>query len=129
MLVRPTLLRGTHGKRSRATSPHTARIVRRYMKQVVRSGTGSAAAVPGVSVAGKTGTAELRTTVPDQNVVVTPGETQPNPDDTTDTDAWFVAFAPAGHPTVAVAVLLVGQGAGGTTAAPAAKTVLEAALR
>jgi cell division protein FtsI/penicillin-binding protein 2 len=82
-----------------------------------------------VSVAGKTGTAELRTTVPDENVVTTPGDTQPDPEDTTDTDAWFVAFAPAGRPTVAVAVLLVGQGAGGDTAAPAAKVVLEAALK
>ena len=48
---------------------------------------------------------------------------------TTDTDAWFVAFAPARAPKVAVAVMLVGQGAGGETAAPAARVVLEAALR
>jgi peptidoglycan glycosyltransferase len=40
-----------------------------------------------------------------------------------------VAFAPYRRPHVAVAVLLVGQGAGGETAAPAAKTVIEAALR
>ena len=47
--------------------------------------------------------------------------TQPPPeDDTTDTDAWFVAFAPLRKPRIAVAVLLVGQGAGGDTAAPAA---------
>ena len=39
-----------------------------------------------------------------------------------------MAFAPYRHPRVAVAVLLVGQGAGGETAAPAAKTVIEAAL-
>ncbi|MEA2294763.1 MAG: penicillin-binding protein [Solirubrobacteraceae bacterium] len=129
-LVRPTLLRGGQGQRSRATSPHTARIVRRYMKRVVESGTGSAAAIPGVSVAGKTGTAELRTTVPDAVVIAPPGAAQPQPqaNDITDTDAWFVAFAPAGRPAVAVAVLLVGQGAGGATAAPAAKTVLQAAL-
>jgi penicillin-binding protein A len=129
MLVRPTLLRGQQGRRSRATSAHTARIVRRFMRQVVKSGTGAAAAVPGVSVAGKTGTAELRTTVKDENTIVTPGETTPDPDDTTDTDAWFVAFAPTTRPQVAVAVLLVGQGAGGATAAPAAKVVLEAALK
>jgi penicillin-binding protein A len=128
-LVRPTLLRGAQGKRSRAASARTARVVRRYMRQVVKSGTGAAAAVPGVAVAGKTGTAELRTTVPDENVLVTPGDTVPDPDDTTDTDAWFVAFAPAARPQVAVAVLLVGQGAGGATAAPAAKVVLEAALK
>jgi cell division protein FtsI/penicillin-binding protein 2 len=129
VLVRPTLLRGDQGARSRATSAATARVVRRFMRRVVTSGTGAAAAVPGVKVAGKTGTAELRTTVPDSNVVVTPGDTAPDPEDTTDTDAWFVAFAPAGRPKVAVAVLLVGQGAGGDTAAPAARTVLEAALK
>ncbi len=49
--------------------------------------------------------------------------------DTTDTDAWFAAFAPLREPRVAVAVLLVGQGAGGATAAPAARVVLEAALK
>jgi cell division protein FtsI/penicillin-binding protein 2 len=50
-------------------------------------------------------------------------------DDTSDTDAWFTAFAPMREPRVAVSVLLVGQGAGGATAAPAAKEVLEAALK
>lgn len=83
------------------------------MLGVVESGTGTAAAIPGVAVAGKTGTAELR----------------PNSKNPKDADAWFVAFAPAGHPTVAVAVMLVGAGFGGTAAAPIAKQVLEAALR
>ena len=50
-----------------------------------------------------------------------PTPTQPPPeDDTTDTDAWFAAFAPYSEPRIAVAVLLVGQGTGGDTAAPAA---------
>ena len=89
-----------------------ARQVRAMMLQVVRSGTGTAAALPGVEVAGKTGTAELR----------------PNSRDPRDADAWFVAFAPASHPRVAVAVMLVGAGFGGTTAAPIAKEVLQAAL-
>ena len=82
------------------------------MIQVVRSGTGTAAAIPGVQVAGKTGTAELR-----------PNSTNPK-----DSDAWFVAFAPAQHPKVAVAVMLVGAGFGGTSAAPIARHVLQAAL-
>ena len=86
--------------------------VRSMMIQVVRSGTGTAAAIPGVQVAGKTGTAELR-----------PNSTNPK-----DSDAWFVAFAPAQHPKVAVAVMLVGAGFGGTAAAPIARQVLQAAL-
>ena len=44
-----------------------------------------------------------------------------------DTDAWFVAFAPEIRPRVVVAVLLPHDGAGGTTAAPPAKVVLEEA--
>jgi cell division protein FtsI/penicillin-binding protein 2 len=100
------------------------------MRAVVKSGTGIGARVPGVSVAGKTGTAELRSTVTEPPLQLAPGVTPtPQPeDDKTDTDAWFVAFAPYRHPQVAVAVLLVGQGAGGETAAPAARTVIEAAL-
>ena len=86
--------------------------VRSMMIGVVRSGTGTAAAIPGVEVAGKTGTAELR----------------PNSSNPIDADAWFVAFAPAQDPRIAVAVMLVGAGFGGTTAAPIAKQVLQAAL-
>ena len=91
---------------------NVAHQVRSMMIQVVRSGTGTAAAIPGVQVAGKTGTAELR-----------PNSTNPK-----DSDAWFVAFAPAQRPTVAVAVMLVGAGFGGATAAPIARQVLQAAL-
>ena len=93
-------------------STNVAHEVRSMMLDVVRSGTGTAAAIPGVEVAGKTGTAELR-----------PNSTNPK-----DSDAWFVAFAPAQHPTVAVAVMLVGAGFGGATAAPIARQVLQAAL-
>ena len=85
------------------------------MLAVVRGGTGTAAAVPGVEVAGKTGTAELRPTA----------DATPDP---RNTDAWFVAFAPARSPRVAVAVMLVGAGAGGQAAAPIARQVLQAAL-
>ena len=51
--------------------------------------------------------------------------------DPTDTDAWFAAYAPAGNgrPRVAVGVLLVASGAGGDTAAPAARDVLLAGLK
>jgi hypothetical protein len=127
-LVRPTFLRGQRGRASRAATAATARTIKAYMRRVINDGTGGAAAIPGVKVAGKTGTAELRSTVRDDTAQ--PGDPdQPVEDDRTDTDAWFVAFAPAGRPKVAVAVLLVGQGTGGETAAPAAKVVLEAALK
>ena len=112
---------------ARATSARVARTVRRFMRAVVTSGTGVAAAIPGVAVAGKTGTAELRDTTNDDPVPEEPGAPPPPPDPT-DTDAWFTAFAPARDPEVAVAVMLVGQGAGGETAAPVARMVLEAAL-
>jgi peptidoglycan glycosyltransferase len=82
------------------------------MIRVVRGGRGTAAALPGVEVAGKTGTAELVA----------------NSKNPKDADAWFVAFAPAQDPTVAVAVMLVGAGFGGTAAAPIARQVLQAAL-
>jgi cell division protein FtsI/penicillin-binding protein 2 len=98
--------------RHRAISARTAHQVRAMMLEVVRSGTGTAAAISGVQVAGKTGTAELR----------------PNSKDPKDADAWFVAFAPAQQPQVAVAVMLVGAGFGGTAAAPIAKRVLQSAL-
>jgi cell division protein FtsI/penicillin-binding protein 2 len=102
-------------------------VIARFMRAVVTSGTGIGAAVPGVKVAGKTGTAELRNTVNDDPGPGASPAPQPA-EDKTDTDAWFVAFAPYKHPRVAVAVLLVGQGAGGETAAPAARTVIQAAL-
>jgi peptidoglycan glycosyltransferase len=122
---RPTLLKGARPGPVRATSPAIARTIARYMRTVVRSGTGVGAAIPGVAVAGKTGTAELRSTVNEDPVPPEEGEPPPE-DDKTDTDAWFAAFAPAGRPRLAVAVLLVGQGAGGETAAPAARHVLQA---
>jgi peptidoglycan glycosyltransferase len=98
--------------RRRAVSRRVADQVTEMMIGVVRTGTGTAAALPGVTVAGKTGTAELR----------------PNSSDPKDADAWFVAFAPAERPRVAVGVMMVGAGFGGTAAAPVARRVLQAAL-
>jgi cell division protein FtsI/penicillin-binding protein 2 len=123
---------------TRVTSAATARTVERMMLAVVRDGTGTGAALDGVRVAGKTGTAELETTKRCEPVRVEPGQPvdpescQDDPaDDPTDTDAWFAAYAPAGGgrtPRVAVGVLLVRAGAGGDTAAPVAREVLRAAL-
>jgi len=123
----PTLLKGDEPRRERATSEPVARAIARYMRRVVTSGTGVGAQIPGVKVAGKTGTAELRDTT---NEDLDPNDPAAPPvDDRSDTNAWFAAYAPAARPRVAVAVMLVGQGAGGETAAPAAKHVMEAALR
>ncbi|MCW2991745.1 MAG: hypothetical protein JWM73_2339, partial [Solirubrobacterales bacterium] len=114
-----------------ATSAKVAREVRAMMVEVVRNGTGFRAAIPGVTVAGKTGTAELRSThpcVPEPDNPESCADSTVQPDDTTDTTAWFAAFAPARDPKIAVGVMLVANGAGGDTAAPAARIVLEAAL-
>ena len=93
-----------------AIEPKTAAELTAMMKAVVEGGTGTAAQISGVAVAGKTGTAE--TGVVGRN------------------DTWFIAFAPADNPSVAVAVALSGQsGTGGTTAAPIAKAIMEALLR
>ena len=113
--MRPRIVRSERGGRRRVVSRKVAGQVRDMMLGVVRGGTGGAAALPGVDVAGKTGTAELR-------------PTGGGPIDPKNTDAWFVAFAPAYRPKVAVAVMLVGAGQGGATAAPIAREVLAAAL-
>jgi peptidoglycan glycosyltransferase len=97
-------------KYKRAMKTSTADAVNQMMQAVVTGGTGTAAQIPGVRVAGKTGTAE------------TGGPGTPN-------TTWFIAFAPANAPRVAVAVALQNQtGAGGTTAAPIAKAIMEALL-
>jgi peptidoglycan glycosyltransferase len=94
-----------------ATKPSTAGALKNMMVEVVQAGTGTAAQIPGVVVAGKTGTAETCSC----NTVY---------------DAWFIFFAPAQHPTVAGAVLveLQNNGFGGAVAAPIAKRLMQALL-
>lgn len=92
-----------------ATDARTAAAVRDLMVQVVQSGSGVRARIPGVEVAGKTGTAEVAKDL--------------------GTHAWFIAFAPAASPRVAMAIVLENAGVGGRVAAPAARGVLEEALR
>jgi penicillin-binding protein A len=96
-------------KLSQAVSTKTARELTQMMEAAVQSGTGTAAQIPGVAVAGKTGTAE---TGIDGRYT-----------------SWFISFAPADHPRVAVAVVLQDQtGFGGQVAAPIAKAVMQAIL-
>ena len=95
----------------RVMSAAAARQLNEMMGNVVREGTGTAAALAGIEVAGKTGTAELNLQ----------GLNQP----------WFVGFAPRSRPKVAIAVTVerVQGGQGGTVAAPIAKQVMQELLR
>ena len=97
---------------SEVMKPETAAALTEMMGRVVEEGTGTAAALTGVQVAGKTGTAELGANLE---------FTQP----------WFICFAPIDNPRIAVAVTVERQppgSFGGTVAAPIAKSVLEALL-
>jgi cell division protein FtsI/penicillin-binding protein 2 len=115
----PTIVPGPLPRPHRVISTKVAHVIRKLMLQVVARGTGTSAAIGSGVVAGKTGTAELESTT---------GPTVNTADQRSHTDAWFTSFAPAKHPRIVVAVMLVRAGAGGATAAPAARTVLQAAL-
>lgn len=99
-------------RQSKVMSQRTARQINLMMQRVVEEGTGTAASLEGIDVAGKTGTAQID---------IDRGITQP----------WFIAFAPADAPRVAIAVTVERTfgGFGGTVAAPIARQVMEALLR
>lgn len=99
-----------HLERRLNISDHTWDLLREGMFHVVNSpgGTGRAARIPGITVGGKTGTAQ-----------------NPHGDD----HAWFVGFAPFENPRIAVAVLVENAGFGGASAAPVARRVMEAFLK
>jgi len=100
----------------RTMTPATAATLKGYMVEVVNQGTGTAAQIAGIQVAGKTGTAETGTNEPPH--------------------AWFIAFAPADNPQYAVSVLvehggvsgLGAEATGGRVAAPVAAQVLRTLL-
>jgi peptidoglycan glycosyltransferase len=98
-----------------AISEEAAATLTRMMIEVVNEGSGYLAAIPGIQVAGKTGTA-------------TNGEGRPP-------NAWFTAFAPAEVPRIAVSVIVLDGGnlgseaTGGQVAAPIVKQLIEAYLR
>jgi len=98
-------------EQSQVMSERSADQLIEMMTNVVREGTGTAAALTGIDVAGKTGTAEI--------------------DPQTDLNQpWFIGFAPARNPKIAVAVTIERSpgGQGGTVAAPIAKQVMESLL-
>lgn len=94
----------------RVMSKKTARSLTGLMEDVVRGGTGVAAQISGVRVAGKTGTAEVDVAGERRN------------------HAWFICFAPANRPRVAVAVVSEYGGVGGQVAAPLARAILQRVL-
>jgi peptidoglycan glycosyltransferase len=103
-------------KEQPAVTPAVAGMLTQMMETAVRSGSGQKAQIQGIRVAGKTGTA--------QNAEGKPPH------------AWFIGFAPADNPSVAICVFVEGGDAGGSTeatggrvAAPIAKAVMEAALK
>jgi len=96
-------------EQSEVMKPSTASALAQMMSKVVEEGTGTAAALEGIEVAGKTGTAEVGTTL---------------------NQAWFIAFAPVQAPRIAIAVTVERTtGQGGTIAAPIAKQVMEELLK
>ncbi len=96
-------------EQSTVISRQAAEQLGQMMASVVEEGTGTAAALQGIRVAGKTGTAEV--------------------DDGAANQAWFIGFAPVERPRMAIAVTVERtQGQGGTVAAPIAKQVLEELL-
>jgi cell division protein FtsI/penicillin-binding protein 2 len=115
---------GPHTQPVRVSSAQVASTMRSLMIAVVNSGTGTAAALPGVQVAGKTGTAELGPKP------LAPGQ-EPEPGQVPEQkiDAWFTGFAPAGDPKLVAAAMIVdAPGDGGTVAAPIVREVLAAGL-
>jgi len=117
----PTLQAHVPPRFALVTSPHVAHEIQKMMIAVVQFGTGTSAAIPGVTVAGKTGTAEL------QSTTTANGSSVANANQLT--DAWFVGYAPVGAPRIVAGALFPNQGAGGGTAAPPVREVLIAGLQ
>ncbi len=94
---------------SRATSPEISEQLKSMMIDVVEKGTGRNARISNIKVAGKTGTAQ---------------------NETGKEHAWFIGFAPADDPIVAVAVIVENSGkTGGTEAAPIARDLMKKAIQ
>jgi cell division protein FtsI/penicillin-binding protein 2 len=109
--IEPRIVVGDPLEKEQAVSTRTAKTVNELMRLVVQGGTGTAANLgSAVPVAGKTGTAEVGAVGDIKN------------------HAWFICFAPADKPEIAVAVVSEFGGTGGSVAAPIARQVLQAVL-
>lgn len=120
VLETPYLVSSTYnsdGQRASTTSPtpystalsaDTAQRERRILEQVVANGTGTAARIPGVTIAGKTGTAETGKPID---------------------DSWFVGIGPSENSKVVVAIVLEQGAANDSEASGRARTVMETALQ
>jgi penicillin-binding protein 2 len=96
--------------------------IRRGMWEVMNTdyGTGYAARIPGIEMAGKTGTAEFCEYLPEEQ------DCRRDKNDNLPTHAWFTAFAPYENPEIAVVVFLYNGGEGSGAAAPVAQKILQA---
>lgn len=117
VMVKPGLLLAAGGRNrlrveayGQVMSPGTADVLAEMMARCVAGGTGAAAALPGVTVAGKTGTAQVSDS----------GEGESH--------AWFIGYIADGDHPLCVAVVMERAGSGGATAAPAAAVILGKAL-
>jgi penicillin-binding protein 2 len=117
-VVTPHLVRGDAGKSRRLdVKPTTLAFVRGALSEAVRSGTGRAASLEKVSVAGKTGTAQVFRHSAGVDSDDLPKQERDH--------GWFVGYAPAEQPRIAFAVVVEHGGHGGTSAAPVVRKVLE----
>mgnify|MGYP000899207783 CR=1 FL=1 len=119
-MMQPRLVKAIENSRGRITKEFkpkiyahpidesTANEITDMMVNVVNNGTGKTAKISGVTVAGKTGTAQAGGNQEDH--------------------AWFVSFAPASDPSIAVAVIIENGGTGGLEAAPVARKIMQKAL-
>jgi penicillin-binding protein 2 len=121
-LVQPHLVRNAPGRpgavdpaRPLGIRPETLALVKEGMRAVVAGGTGWRARLPIVEVCGKTGSAQV---VAKSRLEKTPRQEALLP------HGWFLAFAPADHPRIALAVLVEHGGSGGEAAAPVARAIL-----
>lgn len=123
IMMEPKLLYNVIGRRGsvqrelepkqylKTMEPEDAKYMQGIMEGVVKEGTGRGAGVGGISIGGKTGTAEVKSTK----------------DSTISPHAWFVGFAPIENPSLAIAVIVENSGTGGKVAAPMAGQILKRA--